>query len=184
MPVVGSIYDSDPIQPVVHIEQNLRIYTRTDWAFFRVDYIEPMPRGSALIVDMVVVAGATTIAAYGTITKRVVPILQLNDLEFLQVRWEPIDDVEGILWEQSANARYVSRGTQARVDLSTAGRDPYLATTTIFILGRDRDMNLQVANPNPVALPQARFRFWGYRYMLTALSTKPANYTSLPAEGK
>ena len=184
MPVLSGIYDSNPIQPVVQEEQNLEIFSRGQSLFYKVTFIEPMPRSSTLLVDMVVQAGALTIAANGIIGKQVVNILQLNDMEFLHLRWEPIDDVEGVLWGQASTGRFVTRAAQARVDLGTSQRDPYLATTTFFILGRDRDMNLEVRNPNPVALPQARFKFWGFRYLLEELKTKPANYTSVPAEGR
>ncbi len=136
-----------------------------------------------MIAEMVTLSGATTIAANGSIAKRIVAILQPRESEFLHLRWEPIDDVEGVLWEQSGTAKFVTAAVHARVTRFTAARDPYLATTTFCILGRQRDMNLETRNPNPVALPQARFIFFGYRYMLTLLDREPPVTTWLPAEG-
>jgi len=182
MPLLSGIYDSGPISPIAKIKENLSIWTRGKWEHFKIDYIEPIPRSSPTVVEMVT-AAAVTIAANGTIAKQAVAILQLNELEFLHLRWEPIDDMEGVLWELPSNARFATRSVHARVTPFTSIRDPNLASTTFFILGKDRNMNLEVRNPNPVALPHARFVFFGYRYMLEEIP-EPTVSTYLPAEGR
>jgi len=136
-----------------------------------------------MIVEMVTATGNNTIAANGQIARALVGILQLAEHEFLHLRWEPLDDVEGILWELSSQARFNARSVHSRVTLFTHVRDPYLATTTFFILGMNRDMNLQVQNPLPVFQPVARFVFFGYRYLLEPLKTEPTTTTWVPAEG-
>lgn len=163
------IYAPGPIKPAVKIKENLSLWTSGGWEYYRTDFIEPMPRSTPLVVEMVVASGATALVAGGTIAKRIVAILQLNELEFLHLRWEPLDNVEGVLWERAGQGRFMSRSATARVDRGTRTYDPYLATTTFFILGRDRDMNLEVRNPMSYATPVARFAFWGYRYILTPL---------------
>ena len=191
MPLLSGIYDSGPISPIAKIKENLSIWTVGQWAHYRIENTEPLPRSSPMVVEMVVASGATTIAANGTIAKRVVAIIQPKELEFLHLRWEPLDDVEGVLWEQAGTGRLVAAQVHARVTRFTAIRDPNLSTTTFWILGRSRDMNLEVRNPNPVALPQARFVFFGYRYMLKMLTDAEATEivagrkatTWLPAEG-
>ncbi|GAJ05268.1 unnamed protein product, partial [marine sediment metagenome] len=141
-------------------------------------YAEPWPRSSPLRVEMVAAAAVTTIAANGTIAKRLVPILQVTEGEMLHVRFEPLDDVEGVVWQQAGTGKFVSHSTHARVSMTTCLRDPYLATTTFFIMGRQRDMNLEVRNPNPVALPQARFQFFGFRYVIEPIIPRfPATVT-------
>lgn len=180
---VANIYDNGPISPIAKIKENLSIWTQGKWAHYNIANIEPLPRSRPMMAEMVTLSGATTIAANGTIAKRIVAILQPRELEFMHLRWEPIDDMEGILWEQPGIARYTAIAVQAGVTRFTAARDPYLATTTFWILGRQRDMNLEVRNPNPVALPLARFVFFGYRYMLTKLDKEPPVTTWLPAEG-
>ena len=183
MSVVANIYDNGPISIIAKIRENLSIWTLGNWFHYQIKNIEPIPRSSPTVVEMVVASGATTIAANGAIAARVVAILQLSELEFTHLRWEPLDDMEGVLWQQATTGRFVTRGVHARVTRFTAVRDPYLATTTFWVLGRDRDMNLEVRNPNPVALPQARFVFFGYRYKLEALVKEPTVTTWLPAEG-
>lgn len=178
----SGIYDPGPIKPVVQIKENISVYTRSRWEHYRVDYIEPMPRSTPMVVEMVVASGATSLVANGTIAKRVVAILQLNTLEFLHLRWEPLDNVQGVLWETAGNARYNARSVQAFVDRNTAKYDPYLATTTFWIMGIDRDMNLEARNPMGYATPVARFAFWGYRYILSELVVDQA-YRAAVAQG-
>lgn len=184
MSEVANLYDNGPISPIARIKDNVSIWTVGAWHHYNIEYIEPLPRSSPMIAELVTISGATTLAANGTIAQQVVVILQLNENELTHLRWEPLDDVEGVLWEQAGQGRFVTRGVHARVNLFTATRDPYLATSTFFILGRDRDMNLEVRNPNPVAVPMARFVFWGYRYLLKELKAQPETTTWIPAEGR
>jgi len=192
MPLLSGIYDSGPISPIAKIKENLSIWTLGQWAHYRIEFIEGMPRSSPMVAEMVVLSGATTIAANGTIQQTLLNILTLRDREFVHLRWEPLDDVEGVLWEQAGTGRFVTRGVHARVTPFSGERDPNLAATTFWILGKDRDMNLEVRNPLPVAQPLARFVFFGYRYVLKALSsTEVAEIeagrratTWVPAEGR
>lgn len=170
MPVLSGIYDSDYIQPAAKIKENLSILSLSKWAHYRIDYQEPIAPGPASIVDMVVQAAATSIAANGTIAKRVVTILQVNDSEFLHVRYEPIDNVEGLVWEQAGQQKSSSRNIHSRVDKMTRNWDPFLSSTTFFVLGLNRDMNLECRNPMGYAVPAARFQFFGIRYILSLLN--------------
>ena len=167
MPELSGIYDSAPIQPIVRTKENLAIWTQKIWDYWRVVFQEGLPRSSQTTIEMITTAAVgTSIAANGTIPKVALPPLLLNEGEFLHLRWQPIDDVEGILWEQPSEGRFATRAIQARVDLRTHLMDPYLASTTFFLLGRDRLMNLEVRNPNPVIIFAARFVFWGFRYVV------------------
>jgi len=167
---VANIYDNGPLSLVARIKDTISAYTAKKWTHYQVAFAEPWPRSSPLRVDLVALAGATTIVANTNITKRLVPLLQVTDGEMLCVRFEPLDDVEGVVYEQSGTGRFNSRNNHARVDMATCLRDPYLASTTFFIMGYQRDMNLEAFNPNPIALNQARFQFQGYRYVLDEIS--------------
>jgi len=188
MSVVANIYDSSPISPIARIHENLTIWSENKWKHYAIVYLEPVPRSRTMTVEMVTLSGATNIAANGTIQGIVLPILQMNTNELLHLRWEPLDDVEGLLWELSGQARFNPRGAHARVDLNTGARDPNLATTTFYILGgMNLDMNLEVRNPLPVAQFVARFVFFGYRYILYPHEDQthpPQNTTWLPAQGR
>ncbi len=170
MGALSGIYDADYIQPVAKVKENLSILTLGNWSHYSIEYIEPVPAGPASIVDMVVVAGQTNIAANGTILKRIVPILQLNDLEMVHHRWTPIDNVEGLIYELSGQAKFNAGNVQSRVDLGVRAYDPFLVSTTFWVLGRNRDMNLECRNPMGYAIPAARFQFFGYRYVLKEIN--------------
>ena len=180
---VANIYDNGPISPVCKIKENMAIWTTNQWDYFKVDYIEGLPRSSQSVVEMITVSGVTQLAANGTIAKIQLAPLLLNEGEFLHLRWEPIDDVEGVLWEQPSQGRFATRAIHARVNLYTWQMDPELATTTFFLLGRDRLMNLEVRNPNPVIIFVARFVFWGYRYLVEHIDVNKI-YPELASEFK
>lgn len=180
MPILSGIYDSDRIQPVARIKENLSVLTSGRWRHWLIDYQEPIPPGPASTVEMITLSGATVLAANATIAKRVVAVLQLNANEFLHLRWEPLDDVEGVLWQLPSQARFSARAIHARVNKLTRLFDPTLASTTFWIIGLDRDMNLEVRNPQAVAIHSARFMFRGYRYLLT----EHPNFLSAPEDDK
>ena len=169
MPFISGTFDSGYIQPLVKVGENISIFSTRMWNHFRVDYMEPIPAGPASQVEAITASGATNIAANGTIAKRLVTILQLADLEFLHVRWCPLDDVEGLIWELSGQQKFATRNIHSRCDLRTKMYDPTLASTTFFILGQQRDMNLEVRNPTGYIQYLARFQFMGIRYLLTDL---------------
>ncbi|MDD5539704.1 MAG: hypothetical protein PHG61_03330 [Candidatus Marinimicrobia bacterium] len=166
MPLLSGIYDSNRIQPIVKIKQNLSIWTLGKWQHYVCLYQNAIVPGPASTVEMVSISGATAIAANGTIQKQLVQTLQLNDYEFLHVRFEPLDNVEGLIWELAGQQVNGSRRIHSRVDRYTKYWDPTFASTTFFILGLNRDMNLEVRNPMGYALYQARFIFWGNRMIL------------------
>jgi hypothetical protein len=184
MSEVANIYDNGPISPVAKIKENISVWLGTQYSHFNIDYIEPVPRSRPFLVDLVALAGIFVIPANGIIAQGVVPALQMNSNEIVHLRWEPLDDIEGGLWQLGGAARFNIRGGQARVSLFTSARDPYLATTTFWIYGAtpSKDAQIGAFNPNPVPLPMARFVFWGYRYKITPLTSIPASTTYLPAQ--
>jgi len=167
---VANIYDNGPMTLIARIKDTLSILSAKKWGHYQISYAEPWPRSSPLVIEMVAASGATTIPANGQITKQLVPLLQVADGEMLQIRFEPKDDVEGVIWELSGTGRFNSHNRHARVSMTSDIRDPYLAGSTVFIMGFQRDLNLEVQNPNPVALNQARFQFMGYRYVLEEIT--------------
>ncbi|MDD5060784.1 MAG: hypothetical protein PHN44_00690 [Candidatus Marinimicrobia bacterium] len=191
MPELSGIYDSGPIVPVCKIKENLAILTGGDYHYFPVEFIEPLPRSSPLVADMVQivqgVAAAVGIAANATLNQALIQFLRINKGELLHLRFEAIDDIEFLLWETASIGRFATNFLRARVSRFTAFRDHNLASTTFFVMGQDNDINLQAVNPNAVLAPQARVAFWGYRYILgKEFPVKPQNQgmTYVPAEGR
>ena len=173
MPTLSGPYDSFIIQPVCQIKQNLSVYTSGIWEHFIVQFEEPVPPTPATLVEMVTLSGNTTLAAATPINKMLVQVLQLSDSEFLHLRWFPLDNVEGVLWEKASVARFATAQIQAQVDVRIREYDPFLATTTFWILGANKDMQLEVRNPMRYATSVARFQFFGHRYVIEAHPNLP-----------
>lgn len=170
MPTMSGIYDSYYVQPICKIKDNMAIYTNYQWSHYLCAYQEPLIPGPAMNFEAVVASGATALAANATIQQQVVNILQLNDYEFLQVRFAVKDNVEGLIWEKAGQQKFASKNVHSRCDRNTPLFDPMWATTQFWILGINRDMNLEVRNPMGYAIPAARFQFWGIRYILEPLN--------------
>ncbi|MHB8084330.1 MAG: hypothetical protein ACYDHZ_00695 [Dehalococcoidia bacterium] len=184
---VANLYDNGPISPIAKIKQNIAVWTEQHYVPYQIDFIEPIPSSSPFVVDVVAAAGLITIPGFGQAAKNIVTALQMNDKELLHLRFEPLDDVEGAIWELPNAARFAPRGGQARVTPFTADRDPWLCTTTFYILGQNKDINLGAFNNEAAALPYARFAFWGYRYVISGPLDNSAmaagkSITYLPAQ--
>jgi hypothetical protein len=186
MPIVGNLYDSGPISPIAQIKEHLAIWTDKKYVGFQVENIEPIPRSGPYTIDLLVVAQVVNVAAFGTVQQNILPALQVNQNELFHARWFPLDDLEGQLFELGNMPRYNPRGGQARTTLLTDEYDPYLATTTFWVLGGpgNKDAQIGAYNPQAIAQTQARFAFFGFRYILSApLPSVPAAARYLPAEG-
>ena len=164
------IYAPGPIKPVVDINENLAIWSEKRWKYGRAVFIEGMPYSSPMIVDVVAQAGATVLAAGANTTKQLAPIIQINQGEMLHLRFKPLENVEGQLFETAADGRWTSRAVTARITKESGIHDPYWAASTFWIYGFNRDINIQVFNRMGYAVPQARFAFWGYRYVVEEIT--------------
>lgn len=182
--IVSNLYDNGPISPIAQIMENLAIWTDGGYKGFQIQFIEPIPRSGPYTIDMLVVAQVTNVGAFLTINQSVLPALQVNEKELFHARWFPLDDVEGMLFELAQTPRFTPRGGQARTSLLTEVYDPWLATTTFWVLGGpgNKDAAFSCYNPHAVAQTQARFAFFGYRYQLKALDGVPPNARYLPAQ--
>lgn len=183
---VSNLYDNGPMSPICQINEHLAIWSEQRWLPFKVDYIEPIPRSSAYVVDLIATAGALTLAANGQIAGQLLTALQTNEDELLHARWFALDDIEGMIWELSNMARFAPRGGQAGVNLFTPIYDPWLATTTFWVLGGvgAKDARIGCINLAGVAIPIARLGFFGYRYIMTSETTIHPNARYLPAQGR
>jgi hypothetical protein len=166
------------------VNENIAVWTEQQYKGYKVLYIEPIPRSQVFMVDMLVQGQVTVIAANGQIGAQLVTILQMNNDEMFHARWAPIDDVEGGLYQLSGMSRNKMRGGQSRVSLFTERYDPFLSTTTFWVLGENKDAQIETRNPQPVAIYTARFAFWGFRYLLSPQIAPASNATYLPAQGR
>ncbi len=171
---LSGIYDSGPMQPVFRVKDTVAVLSQGKYRFLIIDQQEPYPASRQTIVDMLSIAPAVTsiAASGGTVVKRVVQILQVNTNELIHMRFEPVDNIQGALYQPSGVSKFHPANLMCRVDRTTRHRDPYLSSTTFFVLGEKEDVNLETFNPMGVALPQARFQFWGDRNVVSDVELK------------
>jgi hypothetical protein len=141
---IANIYDNGPISPIAKVGENLAIWKENNYCYYKIQWYEGIPMSAPYVIDMVAISGATQIAAGGRTNKSVSIALAMYPNELIHLRWEPIDDVEGELWELNSNARYTTKGGQARVTPFTSRRDPWLATTTFWIFDLNKDPSLHL----------------------------------------
>ncbi len=186
---VANLYDNGPMSPICQIKEHLSIQTDNSWKPYEVNFIEPIPRSSAFVVDLINVfsGGVGGVLAPGaSIAGQLIPVIQCDDNELIHLRWYVLDDIEGQLWQLSSTARFAPRGAQAGVNLFTPTFDPWLATTTFWVLGTtgNRDARIGCTNLGGAILPQARVGFFGYRYLLSPEERVHPNARYLPSQGK
>lgn len=186
MNIVDNLYSSGPMAPMCQIKEHLAIFTDYSWHGFAVEWAEPVPRSSPFIVDLVDVTGAGTLVPGQTVQGQILGILQQDSNDLGHYRWFVLDDIEGQLWQLSNMARFSPRGGQAGVNLFTPMYDPWLATTTFWVLGGlgDKDARIGCTNISGATIPQARIAFFGYRYILNPEPQVHANARYIPAQGR
>lgn len=183
---IANLYDNGPISPICQIREHLAIWSDQQWLGFQVEFIEPVPQSSAFTVDLIAQTGVGFLNPAATIAGQIFPILQVNSNELVHNRWFVIDDIEGQIWQLSNMARFAPRGGQAGVNLFTPQYDPWLTTTTFWVLGGigDKDARIGCTNISGAVLGQARIGFFGFRYVLNPEVQVHPNARYIPAKGR
>lgn len=149
--------------PALDEQDVVVVYTSGTRKPYRVEYVEPLPASVPLRQNL----GAVNAGA--TVQKVLITGIQLNDNVLLQCRIKPIDDIDLLLFLQQGTAKFWIRNSQATVNLFTQIVDPEWKTTTFFVMGRDKDLYVQVNNVTQYNLVQSRLQVWGWRANVTPL---------------
>ena len=173
MPSPVSTYDPftpGPSAPACKIGHNLGIYSQGAYRFFRVLYIEGLPPSPQLTQNLgAITAGSSTSAIEIT-------VVNAQEGSLIQARAAVVDDIEVSLSQVRGTGRYVTDTQQARISLFTGGMDPYHAMTTMFIIGKNRQVYATGYNQTDYDAAQARVKFWGYRYIIDRLRQEQERY--------
>lgn len=162
-------YNPGPIQPVCLVGENIGVWTQADYWFFKVLHIEALPASRTMQQDI----GAVTSATSSNITE--ITVARAQDGNLLHVRAAPLDPVELTVYQQRATGRHTAFSATGVISVSTGNRDPHYASSTYFILGKEKSIWVQVANNTGYNLAQSRVRFWGFRYVIDPLPTSDIN---------
>ena len=161
MPALPQLYPykSGLIEPVVMPGEIAGLYVNKTYYFYKILYIEGIPRSDPLVVDI----GALAAGATSAMTQ--LTLLEMPDKEFGQFRMFVLDDIAANLWQGRSDGRARLSNRVGRVTRFTDMRDPD-GHTTEFYVHEDDYAFVQVLNPTGYALTQTRVGFFGFRYVL------------------
>lgn len=143
------------IEPVALIDHYVKLVWSNSWKYYQVTYLEPIPPFQFLDIGAVV-AGTTS-------AKTAATNLELEEREFGQFRWFPIDNAQVRLWLPSADGRYRLKNILSVVDENILDRDPCLHLTEFFSWEDERP-HFEAINLMDYNLTQCRLVAMGYRF--------------------
>lgn len=154
-------FKAGPIETIVLPDEIVGLWVNKIYYFFKVVYIEPVPRSDPIQQNFGILAAAAPSA------KTRVTLLDMPDVEFGQFRGFVIDDVAVDLFLAQADQRYKLKNANARLDRFTDLRDP-CGHTTEFYVYQDQSAYMIATNRTGYANTQSRAAFYGFRYVLEA----------------
>lgn len=166
-------YNAGPIEQVVMPGETVGIWINKVYEFYKILYIEGVMRSDPVTQDL----GALAAAATTAVTQ--ITLLQMPDLEFAQLRMEVLDDVEVIVYQGRADQRHKLFTRVATLNRFLPLFDPCAHLTEMYEF-EDNYIFLQATNQTSYALTQARVVFWGFRYVLEALTEYSWRKQALP----
>ena len=181
MPALPQLYPykAGAIEPIVMPGETVGVWVNKVYNFFKVLYIEGIPRSEPLEVDL----GAVAAGGQSAVTQ--LTLLEMPDVEFGQFRAQVLDDVSSILFQGRADQRhklFTRVATYTRLNNDPDGHEGE------FYVHEDNWAFMQAQNQTGYALAQTRVAFWGFRYVLEKLEefswkkqTLPAAWTRVPA---
>jgi len=167
-------FKSGPVEPVVLPDEIVGLWVNKVYYFFKVVYIEDIPRSRAIEQNLGALAAGVSSA------KTQITLLDLPDKEFGQFRGFVIDDIEVAVFLGQADQRYKLKNVNAWLDRFTDLRDPCGHTTEFFVY-QDQSAYLIGTNPTGYANTQSRCGFYGFRYVLEDLPEFDWKKQKLPA---
>jgi len=176
-------YKPGPIEYIVMPGETVGIWVNKVYEFFKVLYIEGLPRSRPITIDL----GAALAAGAATAITQLT-LLEMPDLEFGQFRAEVLDDAEVILYQGRADQRHKLHTTVATYNRFQRQEDPDGHMGEFYVY-EDNYAFMQAINNTDYALLHARVIFWGFRYVLQELGPPyswskqvlPDNWTRVPA---
>ncbi len=163
MPALPQLYPykAGPIETIVMPGEIVGIWVNKVYNFFRVDYIEGVPRSEPIEIDL----GAVAAGAQSAIIQ--LALLEMPTEEFGQFRAEVLDDTSTILFQGRADQRHKLFTRVATYTRFGSQKDPD-GHSGEFYVHENNWAFMQAQNQTDYALTQTRIAFWGFRYVLTA----------------
>ncbi len=160
----------DGMEPVAMPGYYVDIQYASERHYGKVDWLEPIPPFQFLNLGAIAAGALNANPTEAT-------NLHLEDNEFGQFRWYPIDHVQVSMYLPSANGKYKLKNLLVPIDEMVIDRDPCLHLTEFF-LWEDKAPFFQALNYTDYALTQCRLIGMGFRYKLQV--GRDGKYVSLP----
>jgi len=157
----------NPFTPVAKVGENVLLLPAKQ--YYRVVWVEPIPR---IVVDF----GA--FGAGEVKEKEKAEAIELFPGELGHFRFTPIDDLEILVFQPRAVARFTTTAVQAKIDRWTP---PELSE--IYVWERAVPY-LTVRNPRRYPTAMGRVCFWGWRMQLEKLVEPPKRWAAVVTAGK
>jgi hypothetical protein len=190
MPALPQLYPykAGPIEPIVLPDETVGIWVNKQYSFYKVDYIEGIPRSDPLEYDFGAIAAQAN-TAVGQFLVGAQDILAMPNSEFGQFRAAVIDDISVTLYQGRADQRHRTANRVATYTKFTDLFDPDGHNGEFYVFEKNYAYG-QAFNQTDYAVLTARMIFWGFRYVLTELpqyswtakpQKVPATWTRVPA---
>jgi hypothetical protein len=161
------------MEPIALLDYYVKIITYTRGVFYgKVDFYEAIPPFQWIDFAAAAPWGpltvAAAIAAGTTAPKANVTNLDLEENEFGQWRFFPLDNINIQLFNPGGVAKWQLKNIQVGVDKNIIYRDPTLCTTEFFSY-EDRRPAMVCTNFSAYAKTAARIIGWGYRFHMVQI---------------
>jgi len=162
----------EEFEPVVQPNENVEINGK----YYVVERIDPIP---AIDVDFgALSAGATA--------KSELDDIKVEDDEFAQYRFIPIDNIDVIEFKQPAGVgRWRTKaGTVGFLPPVTEYPEPHVEGLQLTEFFQHKDRSIEMTVKARTAVSRSRVRFYGYIFTIEQLEEKPDVFLSIPVGGK
>ena len=171
------------MEPIALLDYYVKIMTFTKGAVWgKVDFYEAIPPFQwidfAAATPWGPLAAATPIAANTTNPKANITKLELEDFEFGQWRFFPLDNFMVQIFNPAGVSKWQLKNVQVGIDQQIIYQDPTLVSTEIFNY-EDRYIAMAATNFSARPISTARIIGWGYRFHFKPLDEKSAEYGKL-----
>ncbi len=149
------------MEPIAEVDWFVKVETYRDTHFRQVTYRETIPPFQVLDIGAITAQTVSAVTNAGN--------LDLNDDEFGQWRWFPLDNVMARIYNPAGVSKYQLKLLQVGVEKSIIYRDPTLLSTE-FYTWEDERPAFEGMNFSDYGLNACRFIILGYRYKTKELT--------------
>jgi len=159
-------------EPVVQPNENVEI----EGKYYVVERIDPVP---AIDVDFGALSAGET-------AESELDEVKVEDDEFAQYRFIPIDDVEVTeFWQPTGVGRWTTKeGAVGRLPPITEYPEPHVEGLQLTEFYQHKNRSLRMTVRARTSVSTSRVRFYGYIFTIRELEKKPDVFLPIPTGGK